>query len=457
MVMSMRFARRTAAPLPTAMTLPWLMTKSATMIDGTIIPGIPDAASPRDTAMNLTSRPLAPPRPAPLRRRLAALAAGAWLAIALPAHAAQWQRISPGGKNAADKVEIDAASIDRGSEGKVRAWHRQTYATRQLQESWAFTYRSLKQLSEFDCGKRLQTIRQRIYLADDGSELRNERPAEAEARPLVPDTPPELVFSRVCRKPPAAKAGAESGSADPEADKAAAKKAPAPPLPQGPMAWTYGGKTGAEHWPKLSADYAACGGKWQSPIDIRSPIRVDLAPIRFTWKPVPLAIVDTGQTIEVETDDGGNIFVDGEIYALQGFRFRLPGEEVTNGQRAAMSVQFIHRSKSGQTAIVAVPLVEGKENRLIRTLWNALPLEPGKVKMPAGVRIDPGLLLPPKREYSTYVGSLTTPPCTEGVLWLVMKHPVSLSKAQIADFARVHKNNARPLQPAHGRVVKSSR
>lgn len=393
--------------------------------------------------------------------RPASLAAGALLAIALPlfaapAFAAQWQQLSAGTKGAADKLEVDMASIDRSSEGKVRVWHRQTHAARQLQESWAFTYRSLKQLSEFDCGKRLQTPLQRIYLADDGSELKNERLTEAEARPLVPDTPSELVFSRVCRKPAAAKAGADSAAADPEEDKAAAKAAP-PPLPQGPVAWTYSGKTGAEHWPKLSADYAACAGKWQSPIDIRSPIRVDLAPIRFAWKPVPLAITDTGQTIEVSTDGGGNIVVDGEMYVLQGFRFRLPGEEVANGKRAAMSVQFEHRSKSGQLAIVAVPLVEGKENRLIRTLWNALPLEPGKQKTVAAIKIDPGQLLPQKREYSTYLGSLTTPPCTEGVLWLVLKHPVSLSKAQIADFAKVHKNNARPVQATNGRVVKESR
>lgn len=388
------------------------------------------------------------------RRRIAPslLAAAILLALGQPAHAAKWQQVSPGGKTAADRTEVDSASIDRSSEGKVRAWHRQIHASRQLQEAWAFSYRSLQQFTEFDCGKRLFLPQQRIYFADDGSELKNERLQNGEATPVVPGTPLEQVFVFACRKP--GEAGKEENGA-----KAKAPPPPAPPpIPEGPVAWSYAGATGPEHWGKLSKDYAACGaGKWQSPIDIRAPIRADLPPVRFAWKQVPLTIVDTDRTIRVDVEDGGHILVEGEEYALRNFRFRLPGEEIVDGKRAAMSVQFEHRSKSGQVAILAVPLVEGKENRLIRTLWNALPLEPGKPKTPAGPKIDPGLLIPQKRDYHTYVGSLTTPPCTEGVLWLVMKQPVTLSKEQIADFAKVHRNNARPAQPAHGRVVKSSR
>ncbi|MFC5300277.1 carbonic anhydrase [Azospira restricta] len=404
--------------------------------------------------------------PAPQRRALAVLGAAAGLLLASPltAHAAKWLTVA-GGKSAAAKVEVDTASIDR-SDGKVRAWHRETYPTRRLQDAWAFTYAGLTQHSEFHCDKRSAAPLRRLYLAADGSELKSEGFDGKDAAPVVPDSPLEAVLNHVCRKPAAmpapapaaAKPVAEPASEPAKPGKARGKEEPPPPPPKPPAAWSYDGKLGPARWSKLSEDYAACGdGRRQSPIDIRAPIRADLAPIRFSWKPLPLTIVDTGHTIQVNADDGGHIVVDGEEYQLQHFRFRHPGEELANGKRAVMSVQFEHRSKSGKIAILAVPLVEGKENRLVRTLWNALPLAPGQPVSPAGAKIDPGQLLPQKREYSTYLGSLTTPPCTEGVLWLVLKHPVSLSREQIADFAKVYKNNVRPGQAANGRVVKESR
>ncbi len=402
---------------------------------------------------------------------LPALCVGlALLVAAAPVQAARWTAVG-GSKASGERIEVDAASLDRSGEGKVRAWHRETYAGRQLHEAWAFTYVSLQQLTEFQCDKRLAAPQQRIYAAADGSTLKRESFAGDEAVPVVPDTSLEAVFNHACRKPAAAKPATATPAAEPaaaaspagtpgprgkNARKAEAEAPPAPPA--GPAAWSYEGKTGPANWGKLSADYAACGnGGRQSPIDIRAPIRADLPPIRFAWQQIPLSIVDTGHTIEVSGEGGGHIVVDGEEYELQRFRFRLPGEEIVDGRRAAMSVQFEHRSKSGQVAVLAVPLVEGKENRLVRTLWTSLPLEPGKAKTPSGVKIDPGLLVPQKRDYHTYVGSQTTPPCAEGVLWLVLKQPVTLSKEQIADFAKVYRNNVRPAQAANGRVIKTSR
>ncbi|MBI2308650.1 MAG: carbonic anhydrase family protein [Rhodocyclales bacterium] len=402
-------------------------------------------------------------------RALSTLCAG--VALLLPiasAHAAKWLAVGPGGKSAPLKVAVDTSSIDRGSDGKVRAWHRETYAARRLQESWAFSYASLTQLSEFQCDKRLVAPLRRLYLAENGSELKSEGFDGKDALPVVPETPLEAVFNHVCRKPaapatppapakPAAELVVEPSKPGKPRGKGDKEEAPPPP-PKPPAAWSHDGKLGPARWSKLSEDYAACGdGKRQSPIDIRAPIRADLSPIRFAWKPIPLSIVDTGHTIQVNADDAGSIVVDGEEYLLQRFWFRHPGEEMGNGKRPVMSVQFEHRSKSGQVAMLAVPLVEGKENRLVRTLWNALPLEPGKPVTPGGAKIDPGQLIPQKREYSTYIGSLTTPPCTEGVLWLVLKHPVSVSREQIADFAKVYKNNVRPVQATNGRVVKESR
>ena len=110
-------------------------------------------------------------------------------------------------------------------------------------------------------------------------------------------------------------------------------------------------------------------------------------------------------------------------------------------------------------AIVAVMVEAGKENALVRTLLTNLPLEPERPLTRADLRIDAGQLLPAaaKRPYYTFLGSLTEPPCTEGVLWLVLKSPIQVSKEQLADFSAVSRNNARPVQPANGRVVKESR
>ncbi|MDX9707723.1 MAG: carbonic anhydrase family protein, partial [Azospira sp.] len=224
-----------------------------------------------------------------------------------------------------------------------------------------------------------------------------------------------------------------------------------------PKPWSYEGDDGPANWAKLSTDYAACAGGQQSPIDLRAPILADLPAIRFSWNVIPLTITDTGKLIEVSGAGGGHITVEGEDYELQHARFRLPAEEIVDGKRAAMSVQFEHRSQSGKIAVLAVPLVEGKENRLVRQLLTALPLERGKAHAPAGVKVDLGVFIPQKRDYYTYSGSLTMPPCTESVTWLVLKQPATLSKEQIADFAKAYRDNVRPVQPTNGRIIKGSR
>jgi carbonic anhydrase len=117
----------------------------------------------------------------------------------------------------------------------------------------------------------------------------------------------------------------------------------------------------------------------------------------------------------------------------------------------------VHKAKSGQLAVVAVMLEAGKEQGLIRTLLTHLPLEANKPVNRSEIRIDPGQLLPEKRGYYTYLGSLTRPPCTDGVLWLVLKNAMQLSKEQLAAFATIYKNNARPLQAVNSRVIKESR
>ena len=139
------------------------------------------------------------------------------------------------------------------------------------------------------------------------------------------------------------------------------------------------------------------------------------------------------------------------------FHIHKPSEEKINGRTYAMDFHLVHQSKAVKLAVVAVMMETGKEQSLIRTLWTNLPLEQNKSITHPEVKIDPSLLIPAKRSYYTFIGSLTTPPCTEDVLWLVLKTPLQVSKEQLAGFGTIYKNNVRPVQPVNGRVIKESR
>lgn len=221
--------------------------------------------------------------------------------------------------------------------------------------------------------------------------------------------------------------------------------------------WSYEGEGGPANWGKLRSDYATCdSGKRQSPIDIRDSINVDLEQIKFDYKPTRFRIVDTGHTVEVHVGEGSTLTVMGRQYELVQLHFHRPSEERINGKIYDMSVHLVHRSLDGQLAYLAVLLEKGGEQPLIQTLWNNMPLEVGQELTPEDA-IDLNNLLPENRTYWTYMGSLTTPPCTENVLWLVMKQPLQISAEQVAIFSRVYRGNVRPLQPTNNRLIKGSR
>ncbi len=247
----------------------------------------------------------------------------------------------------------------------------------------------------------------------------------------------------------------------PSRPKPAAKKAePAPePNPAKDMHvhWGYDGAGAPENWGKLRPDYATCAsGKRQSPIDIRDGIRVDLEAIKFDYKPTRFRIVDNGHTVQVTVGEGSTLHVMGKRYELVQFHFHKPSEERVNGRPFDMVIHFVHRDYDGNLAVVAVLLESGAENPQIQTLWNNMPLEQSQELTPADV-LEPAKLLPENRAYWTYMGSLTTPPCSENVLWMVMKQAMPVSAEQIAIFGRLYKNNARPVQAANGRLIKGSR
>jgi carbonic anhydrase len=221
--------------------------------------------------------------------------------------------------------------------------------------------------------------------------------------------------------------------------------------------WDYEGLGGPDNWATLDPKNQTCAtGQRQSPIDIRDGIKVDLEPIKFNYRPSTFRIVDNGHTVQVAVGDS-SITQTGKTYELVQFHFHRPSEEKVNGQRFDMVVHLVHKADDGQIAVVAVLLERGNENPFIQTLWNNLPLEKNMDVSPPDAVIDPATLLPAERNYYTYMGSLTTPPCTEGVLWLVMKKPAPVSAEQINIFSRLYKNNARPTQPADGRLIKESR
>ena len=221
--------------------------------------------------------------------------------------------------------------------------------------------------------------------------------------------------------------------------------------------WDYEGEGRPENWSKLDPKNTACAiGQRQSPIDIRDGIKVDLESIKFNYRPSTFRIVDNGHTVQVEVGEN-SINLTGKTYELVQFHFHRPSEEKVNGQRFDMVAHLVHKSDDGQLAVVAVLLERGSENPFIQTLWNNLPLEKNTPVQPPAAQIDLASLLPATRSYYTYMGSLTTPPCSQGVLWLVMKQPVQVSQDQINIFSRLYRNNARPIQPSAGRVIKEDR
>ncbi len=220
--------------------------------------------------------------------------------------------------------------------------------------------------------------------------------------------------------------------------------------------WSYAGEAGPQSWAALAPEFATCSsGSRQSPIDIRGGLRVELDPVQFDYRASRFGVLDNGHTIQVNMAAGNSISVLGRRYDLLQFHFHRPSEERIDGRAFDMVAHLVHKDAEGRLAVVAVLLEGGSAQPVVQAVWNNLPLEKGE-ELPASVAIDPASLLPTDRRYYTYMGSLTTPPCTEGVLWMVMKQPVQLSAQQIELFTRLYPMNARPLQSASGRLIKES-
>lgn len=229
---------------------------------------------------------------------------------------------------------------------------------------------------------------------------------------------------------------------------------------QSPAHWDYYGRTGPLGWGKLDPAYRLCSqGKEQSPIDIRgAKLNKGLKPIEFHYMAASVELENTGNTVVVHVKPGSYLVADGVRYELQDLDFHHPSEEAVNGKLTDMDVHLNHKSADGKLAVVAVRLSEdrGDPNATLAALWQHLPVEAGKTEKDPDM-INPRGLLPAERGYWTYMGSLTTPPCTEGVRWFVLEQPVSISRAQLRGFEALgYRINSRPLQERNGRQIEAN-
>ena len=225
---------------------------------------------------------------------------------------------------------------------------------------------------------------------------------------------------------------------------------------QGLTHWSYQGEGGPEHWGELTEKYQMCSlGSNQSPIDLVTDIHVGMPELVFDYYSSTIDQINNGHTIQQNIKPGSFLKIPGldMSFELKQFHFHSPSEHTINGQSFPMEVHFVHADEQGALLVVGVLFDEGKEHPVLNRLWSFMPENPGETSIqPIG--IEETDLLPPTRDYYTYSGSLTTPPCSEGVRWVVLKTTVQASAEQISTFkGRVGTITNRPVQPRNARLV----
>jgi len=218
--------------------------------------------------------------------------------------------------------------------------------------------------------------------------------------------------------------------------------------------WAYEGKGGPDNWGELSDTFSTCKtGKYQSPIDIRHPFDATLPPLILDFHTAAEKLVNNGHTLQVTAGDEDEFRLDDTTFILRQYHFHTPSENRINGKSFPLEAHFVHASEDGDIAVLAVIFEVGPENTALSPLLARLPKEKNH-EVSIDKRFDLRPLFPADLHYYRFSGSLTTPPCTEGLRWLVMKNTVNLSEKQLETFKQAleHSNN-RPLQPLNGRVI----
>lgn len=216
--------------------------------------------------------------------------------------------------------------------------------------------------------------------------------------------------------------------------------------------WAYEGKGGPAEWGAMKPEYAVCSsGSTQSPIDLAVAQQIPGGRTNIKWSPTALSVVNNGHTIQADVEKDSMIEVDGQPFELVQFHFHAPSEHTLNGKPFAFETHFVHKSAKGELAVVGVLHTIGAENPTLAPIWGAMPKTVDEKKPLA--KTDLAAMLPRDRSMFRYAGSLTTPPCSEGVRWHVVQTPTTVSQAQVTAFMEVVKANARPVQPLKARDV----
>ena len=230
-------------------------------------------------------------------------------------------------------------------------------------------------------------------------------------------------------------------------------------LAAGEVPWRYEGEAGPQVWGQLKPAFNVCAiGKRQSPIHIEesATLQGPAEPLVFNYQPSSGTVVNNGHTIQVDLVGDNSVTVRDSTFKLIQFHFHHPSEERVNDKGFSMVAHLMHKNLEGQLAVVAILLDPGAANALIDKVWTHMPLDAGdRVRLPTGL-IDMNELLPKDQRYYQFMGSLTTPPCSEGVLWMVLKQPTTVSPSQIKLFSQLFPHNARPVQAVNGRAVRDA-
>ncbi len=218
--------------------------------------------------------------------------------------------------------------------------------------------------------------------------------------------------------------------------------------------WTYEGKEGPANWGKLKPEFATCdSGRNQSPIDIDTTVEAALKTLKSTQRLPAKDIVNNGHTVQASFKDGNILVLDDMTFQMKQVHFHAPSENTIHGKSYPLEAHFVHADAKGNLAVIGVLFTEGKANTGLEKLWAQMPNDVG-APLPLKAKVTASEMMPINRDYYRFSGSLTTPPCSEGVRWLLMKTPMTVSKEQVEAFEHaVHHHNNRPVQPLNGRVV----